>query len=200
MRISIEGNVGAGKSTLLARLAARWTVCPEPVDEWRELLGLFYADPTRWAFAMNAKALVSYLRVPECDAAGRPVVVERSPLSCKEVFSRLHLNEGTISSEEWELLSDLHLLRGWEPDVIVYLTSTPGVCMERVKQRGRGGEGGVTPEYLAKLQRAHVTMLRWYGKEVHVIDAAQDEDTVFRRVKDVLEAYDKQIFSGPLPA
>ena len=185
MRISVEGNIGCGKSRLLADLARDWRVQCEPVEEWRDILPLFYANRQRWALAMNARALLSFADVPDSE----PVVVERSPLSCKEVFGRMHKNEGVLSEKEWQLLSDLYERVSWVPDVIIYLCCPPATCLERVQRRGRDGEQDVTHDYLAKLQFAHLTMLRWYEGEMHAVDATQDAATVTARVRDILLAY-----------
>ena len=190
MRISIEGNVGTGKSTILAQLSKTWTVYPEPVEQWTELLTLSYRNPQRWALAMNCKALIAFTSVPEADTAGRPVIVERSPMSCKEVFARLHHNEGTMTTNEWRLFCDLFSMKGWIPDVVIYLKSSPQVCMGRMRHRARSAEESVSQDYLSKLQFAHQTMLRYFGSQVHVVDASLDSDTVFQRVSDCLQAYD----------
>lgn len=188
-RISVEGNIGCGKSTLLRRLGKEWQVFLEPVADWAQLLKLFYDDPGRWGFAMNLQALLSFAGVPDGDASGRPVVVERSPLSCKEVFARLSLNQDHITSEEWTLFCELEHAYGWKPDIIIYLKSNPNTCLERVRTRSRAAESDVTRDHLTRLQLAHTTMLRFYEEQVHVVDASQDPDTVFQRVKDILDAY-----------
>ena len=191
MRICIEGNVGAGKSTLLARLSRWWTVWPEPVAEWGELLALFYACPRRWAFAMNAEALKSFLRVPVADDAGRPIIVERSPLSCKDVFSRVHATAGVITAAEWQVITDLHKDHAWEADAYIFIKTTPGLCLERVRERGRPGEEAVTSDYLTDLQSGHMSMLRHMKKPYYMVDGAQDPELVFSRVKEIVESYDK---------
>lgn len=192
MRISIEGNVGSGKSTLLTSLAERCHVWQEPVDEWRALLKLFDTDRRRWALALNLVALLAFQSVPD---GPEPVLTERSPLSCKEVFARTHHNHGTMTAAEWQLFCDLHKCFSWEPDVVIYLKSTPNVCMERVATRGRTGEEHVDKEYLSRLQFAHVTMLKYFEGDLHMVDASQEPAAVLERVAGILQAYGVQIFS-----
>ena len=189
MRIAIEGNIGCGKTTLLRRLAAEWKVVLEPVEDWAELLTLYYQDQIRWAFAMNLEALLALVQIPQHNGKGDPILTERSPLSCKEVFTRLGFNADHLTADEWNLFCQLHTLHGWKPDVLIYLKSNPNICMERMKARDRAAETPVTKDHLTRLQLGHVNMLRYYDGHLHVVDATQDPDTVYQRVKDILEAY-----------
>jgi len=191
MRISIEGSVASGKSVTLAALAADgWDVVPEPVTEWTELLELFYKDNQRWAFALNTKALLSFVRVP--DDPDRTVIVERSPYACRHVFSQLLFNDGAMSATEWNLFRLLHERVGWVPDVVVYLRTTPGVCMSRLQQRGRPAEAPVTIDYLNKLQFQHLNMIKYYPGTVYVVDGNQPLDDVIARVREILQGYRAQ--------
>ena len=135
MRISIEGNIGCGKSTVLDGLRSHgMEVFKEPVAEWGPLLKLFYEDKQRWAFAFNCKVLLSFVHVPPHGKTG-PVVVERSPYSCRHVFAQMQSNEGQMSSKEWALFRKMHEQVGWEPEVIIYIRTPPSHCMPRISER-----------------------------------------------------------------
>lgn len=189
MRICIEGNVGVGKSSVLAALSSSHVIYPEPVDLWEPLLQLFYNNKQRYACAMNAQVLLHYATVPDADPRGRPVLVERSPLSCVEVFSRMQKNEGDMTEKEFQLLCDLQEDCGWTPDVIIHLTAPVPLCHARTVARGRKSEATVGEDYLNKLQFYYTTMLTWYKPELHVVDATQDSSVVAARVMDIVQAY-----------
>ena len=172
-------------SSLLKSLSRKWRVFEEPVEDWQPILGLFYTQPHRWCLHMNLQALLSFTNVPDDGV----VISERSPLSCKEVFSRLGKNEGVLSEKEWALFCDIYKSTAWVPDVIIFLASSTSTCLQRIQQRARPGEEPVTHDYLCKVQFAHNVMLRWYGKEVHLVDATQDAAAVLARVEDILDAY-----------
>lgn len=190
MRISVEGNIGCGKSELLRRLATLgYYVVPEPVVQWQPMLSLFYGAKQRWAMAMNLTALESFQTVPETAPDGGPVICERSPLSCIQVFSRLQRNEGLMTEKEWQLCQDLHDLVSWTPDVIVYLVTPVTTCLNRVHLRNRPGEEGIDFDYMTKLHNAHSFMLRYCKPEYHVVDSSKDAAVVAARVHDIIGAY-----------
>lgn len=176
-------------STVLTSIQNSWpgVIVQEPVNEWSHFLELFYQQPSRWALALNLQVLLHYATIP---CGGRfPIIVERSPLSCKEVFGRALVNEGTMNTREWQLFCDLHQTIAWIPDVIIYLDSTPAMCMERVRKRGRTEEVHLTEEYLSKLQFAHTTMFRWSQSKVYTVDATQNAQDVSAQVCGILETY-----------
>ena len=92
MKITIEGNLASGKSTLVMRLQ-EWSRIPtflEPVDKWT-LLCKFYEDPKRWSFTFNTEVLISMSKWKHNDYQS---IYERSPLSCRHVFTQLHVDSG----------------------------------------------------------------------------------------------------------
>lgn len=114
-RVCVEGNIGSGKSAALERLAALrpgLAIFPEPVEQWGEMLELFYSDPAAWAFPFNLRVLLSFVAPARASGDGG-VVVERSPLSCRHVFGQLAFNEGKMTQEEWALFKEYADVLGW---------------------------------------------------------------------------------------
>lgn len=160
MRIAVEGNIGSGKSGCVAALAAAFPTVPcfpEPVEEWADLLKLYYASPAEWALPFSLKVLLSF-RAP---AATPTCIVERSPLASRHVFSQLLYNEGALNVQEWDLFKEYHDLLKWEPDLIFYVDTPPQTCLERVAARARRGEAGIDLEYLRKVEFQYANMLRF---------------------------------------
>ena len=189
MRISVEGLIGCGKSTALRALrdALPCRVLPEPVHEWSPLLDLFYQDRRRWGFALNARVLVSYSR-HRAQASG-DLLSERSPYSCRHVFGQVLYNEGSLTDKEWQLFRRLHDALAWQPDVLVYIRTPPGLCMDRILRRARPAEAGLTVAYLRKLHFQQTAMITYFPGRVHVVDGSADPDIVAQRIAEILGAY-----------
>lgn len=196
MIVAVDGNIGSGKSRALAALAARGRadlrVFHEPVDEWT-LLSAFYADRRTTALPFQLEVLESYAGVPTLAAEPgvTTVVTERSPLTGRDVFGKLLVNDGLMSDGEWDTYNRWHRRLGWTPDAIVYVDTPPETCMRRVRSRARAAEcldDGVDRAYLDRLDRAHRVLLDHGGVPVVRVDGAADPDVVAASVAEAVDA------------
>ena len=163
----IEGNIGSGKSESLVAIARAFptTTClPEPIDEWSELLDLYYASPAEWAFPFSLKVLASFRRA----AAHDRCIVERSPLASRHVFSQLLYNEGVLNCHEWELFKEYHDALSWKPDVIFFIDTPAELCKERIERRGRECEKAIELAYLKRVEFQYANMLR-FAEDVRIV-------------------------------
>ncbi len=174
--ISFEGNIGCGKTTLIEKLAHRDVfngarVKLEPVAEWEEHLARAYTDPKRHSLAMNLKALMTVSAWK--DGHKGLTLCERSPVACKEVFSRVQFKRGELAEHELRLLDEAHGLLGWIPDLIVYLSVSPETCQARMLSRGRGSEMGVSRDYLSMIHKNYEDLFSTFSAcPVICIDAS----------------------------
>lgn len=191
MRVCVEGNIGCGKSTALALLAAGRPdiqAFPEPVEEWKPMLGKFYDDPVTWALPFSLKVLLSFA-APGKTSSDDKVLVERSPLSCRHVFSQLLFNEGKMSQDQWDIFKEYCDILSWTPDVIVYVHVPADACYARMTERGRPEERGVDVAYLKRLEFQYETMLRYADVPVVRVDGTLPPETVATRIADVLDGW-----------
>lgn len=189
VRVCVEGNIGCGKSTALAALAARrpdLAVFPEPVDEWVRsgLLSRYYADQARWALPFSLTVLLSFVPPARCE---RPCVVERSPLSCRHVFSQLLFNDGKLAQDAWELFKEYCDVLGWKPDVLVYVQTPADECHRRKDARGRAAEAGVDLQHLKRLEFQYETMLRYADIPVVRVDGTAPPQAVAAAIEAVVD-------------
>ena len=187
MIVSIEGNIGSGKSSALATLAANWrgyTVHQEPIDEWGDLLDLYYTDPTTWSLAFNLKVLHSFHAYPK--APGR-LVVERSPGACRHVFGQLAYNDNHLSPAAWDVFKEYHELLGWEPSVYIYIDTPPSDCYQRLVCRGRPCESGVTEEYLRRIEFQYQNFLKFTKVPVLTVDGTQEPSKIVEDIVAILQ-------------
>jgi deoxyadenosine/deoxycytidine kinase len=174
--ITLDGNIGAGKSTLLKAIHERFphlTVIQEPVGEWltmksssgESLLELFYKDTPRWAYTFQNCAiltrLIDTLRILK---EWRPVegklpiiITERSVLTDRHVFADMLYSQGKMDLLEWNLYLKWYNAFAAELPIrgIIHLATSVGTSADRIKVRGREGEGGIPVDYLAALDAQH---------------------------------------------
>ena len=164
----VEGLIGAGKSTLSQKLAGllEFRAFHEPVEA--DYLGKFYTDPKRYAFEFQLRQLarrklIHELAQSEAVAAidYKGAVLDRG-LPGDRVFAKLHVHTGNISAEQWttyELLFNQAMSTIRPPALLVYLDTDPDVAMERVRNRNRGAESGMTIDYLKMLRKGYLDLV-----------------------------------------
>lgn len=201
--IVVEGNIGSGKTTLcntIHRLRAAksdCTILPEPVDKptFRRLLGLFYQDPKRWAFAFQMHALKErfnqHTLAAELVNNSHSVVQDRS-IYADGCFGITAHELGNMSLEEWEIYAETfaalkRFLR--YPDVVVYLRVAPEICKERMDRRKRPEEEGVPLDYLKKLHDQHEKFIDEMSRytRVLVVDTSPITDEQVAMVNTAVE-------------
>lgn len=172
--VAIDGQIGAGKSTFLQELAARAidgvVVATEPLANFQfdsgNLLTEFYANPSKYAFAMQVCCfswradLLDHLRKTNPDA--RVIVVERSALS-DDVFARANMKQGSMTALEYQIYRRYVNAKAWSHaavDKVLYLDCDVRVCADRIAHRNRGGEAGkISQDYLEVLEASYFEWL-----------------------------------------
>lgn len=158
--IAIDGNIGAGKSTVLdiLHVAYGYTVHPEPVGDWMEMLKRFYDNPTRWSFCLQAQILLGlsnmHADIRSTGANDNIVLVERSPVSTLVFIDNL-VKRGHLEAVEADVLMAIHEKLGWCPDATLLLGTSPQVCYDHVRSRLRDGEEHIELAYLEALDRIY---------------------------------------------
>lgn len=188
MRVCVEGNIACGKSTALGILKSTrpdLDVYTEPVEEWGELFTNFYDNPTKWALAFSLRVLLSF-RAP-AKSRGDRVLVERSCLSCRHVFSQMLFNEGKLTQQEWNVFKEYCDVLAWDPDIVVYVHTPPEVCEQRMRQRDRPEERGIDVHHLKRLDFQYETMLRFANVRVVRVDGTMPPDAVAQAIAAAFE-------------
>jgi deoxyadenosine/deoxycytidine kinase len=174
--VCIEGNIGVGKSTftgLLKNYFSSSIIVPEPVNMWLNIKGveadspnilqLFYDDISRWAYTFQNVAYVTRMMMIEVTIRSTDkdiIFLDRSLHTDKNVFEKMLYEQNKLTEIEhkmYELWSQFYhkYVRSNTDDKIIYLKSSPQVCSERIKIRGREEEKNITIEYLEQLNHYH---------------------------------------------
>ncbi len=184
MIVAVDGNISSGKSTVVERLAVDHDVFQEPLEKWT-LLNKFYDDPRTYVLPFSLQVLAAFADVPR-PASGRVTVTERSPLTTREVFTRMHVNDGTMNDADWHTFKRYFDVVGWKPDAIVFVHVPFETCHRRMLRRSRPCEENVTVDYLERVERSYETLLRFAGIPYEVVDGTETPDVVERDVRNAI--------------
>lgn len=169
----VDGIIGAGKTTLLEKcllpklteMGYKVTIIKEPVDKWIEsgILKNFYSNMPKYSYLFQTVAFST--RIQSCIDAYEKYkdstdifILERTTVSDK-LFAKMLHEDGLIDEVEYsgyKLWTDLwETLMPFKPDQSIYLRPSLDKCMDRILERSRGAETGITKEYQERLLKKH---------------------------------------------
>ena len=142
--VCIDGNIGVGKSTLLEELARRgYITFTKGLEDWADVLELFYKEPKRWAFTLQTAVLTNMStikrRIDSLGISGEVVFVERCPAAA-DIFVDLGKARGNFTEVEHAHYYMLRKLVNWEPDIRICLQAPVDECHRRMQNRAREEE------------------------------------------------------------
>jgi len=179
MRIVIDGNIASGKSTQFDLLdKAGYSVLSERIYDWP--LELFYSDQKRWALLLQFSILKSFHSHKD-DA----IIFERSPESSKDVFWKMFVEDGTVTSEEDTIYKYFWDIHGWSPDVYIYILTPPDVCYQRLQSRHQDGDSHITLDYLQKVGNYYLNYIR-RKKTVYIIDGTLTAEKINNKIRTII--------------
>jgi deoxyadenosine/deoxycytidine kinase len=163
--VLVAGNISSGKTSLTERLGSRlgWETAYESVVD-NPYLADFYADMRAWGFHLQLFFLgdraEQHMALAKSD---RPAIIDRSIYEDAEIFARALVKLGNMSERDYETYRKLFnqvVKKLPAPDLLIYLKAPVSVLLERIKNRGREMEAGITREYLQLLEEFYE---RWMG-------------------------------------
>lgn len=188
--IQVDGIIGVGKTTfineflvpLFQNKGLKVQIIREPVDEWTELLPLFYSEPKRYSYLFQTMAFHDRVKISKKiynENKDVDVFITERGMMSDPLFMKTLYDFGDVSDIEmksykkwWEMWSELV---PFTPSLYIYLTANMNKIMSRIKERSRDGESGVTIEYQNVLLKHHNTLfLEELNGECCCIDITQD--------------------------
>lgn len=191
MYLVVVGAIGCGKSTLIKSFSTGVKVL-ESTDKWKKsgILEDFYKDPRNNAFKFQLSVFNDYVDNVDEALQSNPstLVVERS-MHCQPLFWGLQpqkKGEDEVYRSMWAKWSRLIP----EPTHYIFLdTDDVDTLLERISDRGRPGEDGVSHEYQRKLIAAHKAFYtrEKFGDRLIVLDALNSVEENVRLVNEILK-------------
>lgn len=190
VKIFIVGNIGSGKSTLGEEIEKLFSdlfhLIPEPVKQWQEdgILDDFYSDMEKMAFPMQHYAFSSRLRFLKegYQSTDKNIVADGHVLTDKLVFKEVlretknpetgqkFINEKLDKTYELSFRDWMFLCPEAKPDLMIYLNTSPSVCLQRIKERARTEEVKISLDYLKALDTKFVQSTHDLGLQFTVAE------------------------------
>ncbi len=188
--IGIAGMIGAGKSTLARSLGEHLSidVYYEPVED-NEYLADFYRDTSRYSFATQIYLLNRrFQQHQEIIWRGRPAVQDRTIYE-DSIFAKMLAGSGLMDERDYRTYLELfrHMSNFMcKPNVIVYLDVSPERSRERIQDRGRSVEDGISLDYLRALYEGYEEFVADISRIIPVIRVDYDRFATAEEMAEVI--------------
>ena len=174
MFIGISGIIGAGKSTLAQDLAVRlgYKTYNEPVKD-NPYLEDFYSDMNRWGAMMQIHLLFRrFEQHQQIVWNSENGAVQDRTIYEDTIFARMLNKAGFIDQRDYDTyLGHFNLMKRYlvYPDLLLYLRVEPETSLERIAERGRKAESGITLEYMQKLHDGYESFIEEMSRYTRVL-------------------------------
>ncbi len=204
----VAGNIGSGKTSLTERLGERlgWMTAFELVAE-NPYLADFYANMRAWSFHLQIFFLghraEQYLNLAN---SPQSAILDRSIYEDAFIFVRALYQMGNLNERDYQAyrkLFDLVVSRLPAPDLLIYLKAPISVIYERIQQRGRAIESGITTEYLQLLETFYDDWMTTFDicpvitirtDDLDFVHKPGHLDVVIQRIQEKLSGREEVIF------
>ena len=210
--VAVEGPVGVGKTTLTKLLAESFgyeTFLEKPSDN--PFLGDFYKNPSQSALATQLFFLFQRVKQIQDLKQGdifTPVHVSDFLLDKDKLFAQVTLSEHELSL--YNQIYDYLSLDLPTPDLVIYLQAETKTLFERVLQRGREIEKGISFEYLDLLNESYKEFFLAYDRSPVLIvnseflDLAHNQKDYMLLLEKLLEYFNnpegRMMYFNPSPS
>jgi deoxyadenosine/deoxycytidine kinase len=206
--VLVAGNIASGKTSLTERLGSRlgWRTAFESVAD-NPYLADFYADMRQWSFHLQVFFL-GHRAEQHLELAHGPesAIADRSIYEDAYIFARALYHLGNLSERDYQAYRAVfdRVVGGLpRPDLLLYLQAPVPVLLDRIGQRGRSIESGITADYLSLLETFYdewleafdlCPVLTIHTDDLDFVHRPAHLDIVVRRIQDRLAGKEEVIF------
>ncbi len=206
--VLVSGNIGVGKTSLTERVGTRlgWKTGFESVAD-NPYLADFYSDMRQWSFHLQVFFL-GHRAHQHLALAQDPqsAIADRSIYEDAYIFARVLHHLGNLSERDYKAyrtVFDLVVAGLPRPDLLLYLKAPVPVLMERIRQRARAIESGITESYLTLLDRFYEEWIERFDlcpvlvipcERLDFVHRPEHLDIVTARILDKLKGREDVVF------
>lgn len=204
----LAGNIGSGKTSLTERIGARlgWRSAYESVNE-NPYLSDFYADMRKWSFHLQvfflghrAQQHLDLWETPES------AIIDRSIYEDAFIFARALNAMGNLTDQDYQSylkVFDLVVRSLPAPSLLIYLQAPVPVLMQRIQQRNRNMESGISADYLTLLESFYADWINSFDlcpvltirtDDLDFVHKDHHLDIVVQRIQDKLAGKEEIVF------
>ena len=206
--ILVAGNIGSGKTSLTERIGERlgWRTAYESVAD-NPYLADFYKNMQAWSFHLQVFFLGHRARQHEDLAQdSQSAIIDRSIYEDAYIFARALHTLGNLNERDYHSyrqLFDLVVKNLPPPSLLIYLKAPAPVLMQRIHQRARNIETGITLAYLELLDSFYEEWMRSFdlcqvltlrSDDLDFVHIPRHLDTVVERIQDKLSGKEELVF------
>lgn len=207
--ILVAGNIGSGKTSLTERIGARlnWLSGYESVAD-NPYLPNFYADMKQWAFHLQVFFLGHRAEQHKTLATNpQSAIADRSIYEDAHIFARVLHHMGNLNERDYAAYRTVYNLvveNLQRPDLLLYLKAPVPLLLERIQQRGREMETGITADYLSLLDSFYAEWMATFDlcpvltirtDDLDFVNQVGHLDIVVKRIQNMLVGKEEVIFS-----
>lgn len=208
--ILVAGNIGTGKTSITERVGERlgWETSYESVSD-NPYLPDFYGDMKKWAYHLQVFFL-GHRAEQHLALANSPrsAIADRSIYEDAYIFARAlhHMNNlDERDYQSYRTLFNLVVKNLPRPDLLLYLEAPVPVLLDRIHQRGRQMESGISSEYLALLEVFYhewldtfdlCPVLTIHSADLNFVKNPHHLDIVVQRIEDKLSGKEVVYFGN----
>ncbi|SUE34582.1 deoxynucleoside kinase [Rikenella microfusus] len=171
--ILITGCTGVGKSTVATYLASEFGMeyFDDPYVNNPFLSNALNREKST-AFQSQLYFFTEFIKLHfDISKYNHPVIQERSIYESVHIFCEMYYHLGIFTKEELSVFKDLlsvvsNMLK--EPDIIIYLRSTPATIYHRLRQRNRDLEKDINEKYTETQLALYEKWIKFINQESHI--------------------------------